>query len=51
MFRTLLIDSAVNLTNEVDAWVRHRNSYHAKANWHFTTETARVKLRHLYPVI
>jgi hypothetical protein len=38
------------LTNEVAAWVHHRNSRHAKADWHFTTDTARVKLSHLYPV-
>jgi len=39
------------LTKEVAAWVRHRNSRHAKADWHFTTETARIKLKHLYPVL
>ena len=39
------------LTKEVAAWVRHRNSRHAKADWHFTTDTARVKLKHLYPVL
>jgi len=39
------------LTNEVAAWGRHRNSRLAKADWHFTTDTARVKLKHLYPVI
>jgi DDE superfamily endonuclease len=39
------------LTKEVAAWVRHRNSRHAKADWHFTTNTARVKLKHLYPVL
>ena len=25
------------------------NRHHAKAGWHFTTEKARVKLKHLYP--
>ncbi len=24
---------------------------HTKANWHFTTPNARIKLRHLYPSI
>lgn len=38
------------LTKEVAAWGHHRNRRHAKADWHFTTDTARVKLRHLYPV-
>lgn len=39
------------LTREVDAWARRRNNRHAKADWHFSTETARVKLKHLYPSI
>ncbi len=39
------------LTKEVDAWVQNRNAHHAKANWHFTTDNARVKLKHLYPAI
>ena len=39
------------LTKEVTAWSRHRNSRNAKADWHFTTDTARVKLKHLYPVL
>jgi DDE superfamily endonuclease len=37
------------LIEEVVAWQRHRNRHHAKAHWHFTTEKARVKLKHLYP--
>jgi len=37
------------LTKEVDAWVKSRNKRHAKADWRFTTDTARVKLKHLYP--
>ena len=39
------------LTDEVAAWVLHRNAHHAKADWHFTTHAARVKLKHLYPVL
>ena len=39
------------LAKEVAAWGRHRNSRNAKADWHFTTDTARVKLKHLYPVL
>jgi hypothetical protein len=39
------------LIDEVDAWVRHRNAHHANADWHFSTDTARVKLKHLYPSI
>ena len=37
------------LEKEVAAWERHRNKHHAKADWHFTTENARVKLKRLYP--
>src|SRR5208337_2377900 len=31
------------------AWEDHRNKHHAKANWQFTTDDARVKLKRLYP--
>ena len=34
---------------EVAAWVRERNKHHAVAEWHFTTDDARVKLKTLYP--
>jgi hypothetical protein len=37
------------LTSEVVAWETDRNKKHAEANWQFTTERARVKLKHLYP--
>ena len=37
------------LVEEVAAWQRDRNQNHAKADWHFTTENARIKLKHLYP--
>jgi hypothetical protein len=39
------------LIKEAAAWVKHRNARNAKADWHFTTDTARVKLKHLYPVV
>ena len=35
------------LEKEVAAWERHRNKHHAKADWQFTTENARVKLKRL----
>jgi hypothetical protein len=34
---------------EVAAWEANRNKKHTKANWRFTTDNARVKLKHLYP--
>ena len=37
------------LEKEVTAWESHRNKRHAKADWQFTTENARVKLKRLYP--
>jgi hypothetical protein len=36
---------------EVQAWQEHRNNKSAKINWQFTNETARVKLKRLYPSI
>jgi hypothetical protein len=37
------------LAAEVAAWQKHRNLKYAVANWHFTTDNARVKLKRLYP--
>ena len=39
------------LIEEIAAWQLDRNAQHTKANWHFTTPDARVKLKHLYPSI
>jgi len=39
------------LVTEVDAWRSRRNTHNAKANWHFTTADARVKLKSLYPAL
>jgi hypothetical protein len=45
------IPDAATLTAEVDAWRKRRNTHNAKANWHFTTTNARVKLKSLYPAL
>jgi hypothetical protein len=37
------------LINEVAAWQDRRNTHHAKADWQFTTDDARIKLKNLYP--
>jgi hypothetical protein len=37
------------IIDEVAAWVRERNKAHAIAQWHFTTDDARIKLKSLYP--
>src|SRR5258705_13972635 len=39
------------LIEEIAAWEHDRNTNHTKANWHFSTSNARVKLKHLYPSI
>jgi len=39
------------LVEEVAAWEFDRNANHSKANWQFTTQNARIKLKHLYPSI
>jgi hypothetical protein len=45
------IADAATLTTEVDAWRTRRNTHNAKANWHFTSADARVKLKNLYPAL
>jgi hypothetical protein len=37
------------LQREGAAWQDHRNKHHAKADWQFTTDDARLKLKRLYP--
>ena len=37
------------LIAEVDAWQNNRNKRCMKADWHFTTDDARIKLKTLYP--
>ena len=39
------------ITHEIAAWAVKRNAHHAAADWRFTTEDARVKLKSLYPSI
>ena len=39
------------LAAEIAAWELDRNKNHAMADWQFTARDARIKLRHLYPVI
>jgi hypothetical protein len=35
--------------DQVAGWVRERNKTHTFAEWHFTTNDARIKLKSLYP--
>jgi hypothetical protein len=39
------------LIDEIAVWEEDRNANPAKADWHFTTADARIKLKHLYPSI
>lgn len=45
------IGTPEELANECAAWERARNAEGGRVIWKFTTEDARVKLRHLYPQI
>ena len=39
------------LKSEVKAWEDERNNQIVKVQWRFTTADARIKLKHLYPII
>lgn len=42
-------DNKQDLITQIDAWQNNRNKVAVKANWQFTKEDARVKLKKLYP--
>src|SRR5262249_48590469 len=43
------IDDLTVLNTELAAWQNATNSNQRQVDWQFTTDDARVKLRHLYP--
>ncbi len=43
------IDTVCVLAREVAAWQASRDRIHAKVDWQFTTQDARLKLKRLYP--
>jgi hypothetical protein len=43
------IDDLTVLNAELAAWQQQTNADQRQVDWHFTTEDARLKLRHLYP--
>ncbi len=45
------ISDKQSLVDEIETLEHDRIANHAKANWHFTTPDARIKLKHLYPSI
>ncbi|MDD5951931.1 MAG: IS630 family transposase, partial [Bacteroidales bacterium] len=36
---------------ELSAWNTERNTAQRGVNWQFTTADARIKLKHLYPIL
>lgn len=44
------IPDRTTLEAEVLAWVKDRNRRIIKTDWQFTTDNARIKLKHLYPI-
>jgi hypothetical protein len=45
------IPAILSLNQELAAWEVKRNSTQKSVDWHFTTSTARIKLKRLYPQI
>ena len=45
------MESREKLTRAVAAWEQSRNAAATRIDWRFTTENARIKLKHLYPTI
>lgn len=45
------IADKATLISEVAAWEAARNAAATPVDWRFTTHDARIKLKHLYPVI
>ena len=43
------IPNKETLVSEVSAWQKDRNQVQVQIDWQFTTEDARIKLKHLYP--
>ncbi|MGY4363117.1 hypothetical protein ACVWZ3_000180 [Bradyrhizobium sp. i1.3.6] len=44
------IDNSNRLISEIAAWDQQRNSAGACIKWMFTTEKARAKMSHAYPI-
>ena len=45
------IGSLEDLNDELKRWHTDRNAKQKGVNWQFTTEDARIKLKHLYPIV
>lgn len=44
------IPNSQKLEEQVTAWRQRRNKHHVKADWRFTSQDARIKLKNLYPI-
>ena len=45
------IDSVDKLNEELASWNTERNAGQKSVNWQFKTADARIKLKHLYPIL
>lgn len=45
------ISDLATLNAELTAWQHQTNASQRQVDWHFTTDDARIKLRHLYPEV
>ena len=45
------IDSVEKLNEEIASWNTERNATQKSVNWQFKTVDARIKLKHLYPIL
>lgn len=45
------IDSLEKLNEEIASWNTERNAAQKSVNWQFKTADARIKLKHLYPIL
>lgn len=45
------IPDTLTIEKQLAAWLKRRNEHHVKAQWRFTNQDARIKLKNLYPVI
>ena len=43
------IPDLVTMQRHIGAWENDRNNRQSKIHWHFFTDNARIKLKHLYP--
>lgn len=48
---TRRIPDLESLRNELKPWYQSRNQNQRGVDWHFTADDARIKLKHLYPII